>query len=135
MLLAVLFAMAGQPAAAQTGPPMSLERIRARLARPPALDLTVAQPAPHFHVEVQGRQFYRDIPPIWDTTGNVTPALPRSLSSQGAPALIQVDLSRLGRRGTSAIVKAREAKAARSGRQEVDEALRQFCVDQVCDAR
>jgi hypothetical protein len=145
MLGALVLAAAAEPAAAQIAPPpVSLARIRAELARPPAIDLSVVDPSVlasavdaslHFHVEVQGRRYYRDIAPLWETQLGPTPTLPPSSLSGGSPALVQVDLLRLGRRVGSAVSKARRATDEDAAYQEVEAAKQEFCADRACDRR
>lgn len=136
MLLLVAFASAGEPASPPTALPVSLDRIRAGLARSPIIDLSVAAvPPPHFRVEIQGRRYFRDIPTVWDVRPTLMPSLPSPAGSPGSPALVQVDLLGLGRQIASAVGKAGRARAARAAREEVQDALREFCEDRSCDPR
>jgi hypothetical protein len=132
------FAAAGavahaQPADPPAADPVSLERIRAGLARP-AIDLSAVTPAPDFHVEVEGRRFYREDPPLWETWQGLMMA-PPSVPSQGSPALVQVDLLGLGRQAAAAVSRVRRARATRAAHAEAEEALREFCADRDCDPR
>jgi hypothetical protein len=138
-VIVLTFAATGAAAQAQPSDPpapaqVSLERIRAGLARPSAIDLSVAAPAPDFHVEVEGRRFYRDDPPLWETWQGLT-AAPPSLPAHGSPALVQVDLLGLGRQAAAAVSRVRRARAARAAHAEAEDALREFCADRDCDPR
>lgn len=138
VLLVLALSLVADPAAPADGenaPPVSLDRIRAALARPPALDLSAATPPVHFHVEVQGRRFYRDIPPIWATRPRLKWTPPPWSPSQTSPALFQVDLLGLGRPVASAVSGARRARAVRDAREEVEDARREFCAERECEAR
>jgi hypothetical protein len=131
LLLVMALAAAGEPADPPAAPPVSVDRIRAGLARTPAIDLSAAVPPPDFHVEIQGQRFYQEVPWTWDIPPGPGPAV----AGRGSPALMQVDLLSLGRAAASAIGKANRARAARAAREEVVEALREFCADRSCDPR
>jgi hypothetical protein len=136
----MLVAVAGAADAQTAPPPVSLDRIRAELARTPAIDLSavdpsVGEPELHFRVEVQGRRYYRDVPRIWETTQGPAPGLPPLSMSRGSPALVQVDLLGLGRQIGSAIGRSRRARAGRAAHEDVENALREFCEDRDCEPR
>jgi hypothetical protein len=139
MLVALGLVTVVAPAAAQgASPPVSLERIRAELARTPAIDLSavdpvVVEPALRFHVEVQGR-YYRELPPVWEMPRG-TATLPPPSMSGGSPALLQIDVLGLGRQLGSAVSKVRRARAGRAAHEEVEEALREYCAGRDCDPR
>jgi hypothetical protein len=137
LLLAFALGVADEAGAADppAEPLVSLDRIRAGLARPPALDLSIADPSLHFHVEVQGQRYFREMPPIWDIGSRRGPARPPVFAAPGSPALMQVDLFGVGRQVASAVSKARRARAARAARGEVEETLRGYCADRDCDPR
>jgi hypothetical protein len=141
MLVALGLVAVAAPAGAQQGapPPVSLDRIRAGLARSPAIDLStidpsVVAPEPRFRVEIQGRRYYRDVPPTWDIAPGSGPVLAPS-TSRGTPSLLQVDLLGLSRQIGSAIGKVRRARAGRAAHEEVEEELRQFCAARDCTSR
>jgi hypothetical protein len=140
MFVALGLAAAAAPAGAQGAPPpVSLDRIRAGLARSPAIDLSavdssVVAPEPRFRVEVQGRRYYRDVLPTWEIAPGPGPVLAPS-TSRGSPSLLQVDLLGLSRQIGSAIGKVRRARAGRAAHEEVEEELRQFCAERDCGSR
>jgi hypothetical protein len=140
MLVALGLAAVAAPAEAQGAPPpVSLDRIRAELARSPAIDLSVADPSVvlppvRFRVEVQGRRYYREMPPVWEIPPGASTLAPSSMS-RGSPVLLQVDLLGLGRQLGSAVGKVRRARAGRAAREDVEEALREYCADRDCELR
>jgi hypothetical protein len=129
MLLVMALAAAGAPADPPSAPPVSFDRIRAALARTPAIDLSAAVPPSDFQVETQGHQFYREVPWTWEVSPGPGPVV----IGRGSPALMQVDLLSLGRAAASAVGKANRARAARAAREEVADALREFCADRRCE--
>jgi hypothetical protein len=129
MLLVMALAAAGEPAAPPSAPPVSLDRIRAGLARTPALDLSGAVPPADFRVETEGHPFYTEMPWTWEVSAGPGPVR----IGRGSPALMQVDLLSLGRAAASAVGNVKRARAARAAREEVADALREFCAERQCD--
>jgi hypothetical protein len=129
LLLVMALAAAGEPADPPSALPVSFDRIRAGLARTPVINLSAAVPPSDFQVETQGHPYYQEVPWTWEVAPGPGPVV----IGRGSPALMQVDLLRLGRAAASAIGKANRARAAGAAREEPADALREFCADHRCE--
>jgi len=140
-LVAMLALQAAQPET--TGDlPVSVDRVRAGLARPPAIVINPPMPTVHFRVEVKEHQYFTELPPIDFGTGPRGPELPfwmprGPIPQVGTtPALAGVDLLALGRGLAKRISAARRASAEQAAREEVQRALREFCAtSHECEVR
>jgi hypothetical protein len=126
LIVLALSAVEGQAPAAAL--PISIDRVRAALDRPAALNVVLPEPEVHFRVEVKERQYFTELPPIDFGTGQRTPAAPfwaaRSMPRVGAtPPLVGVDLLAIG----GAINRARRERAETAAREDVLRQLREFC--------
>jgi hypothetical protein len=106
-------------------PPVSVERVRALLSRPPGLVIDLPEPVLTFHVEVQGRSLLRNPPPLW-STGPVTPQPVAPFV--GTPPLFTIDLLSIGQQFAAAHRK----RAERLAREAAEQALRDFCATHAC---
>ncbi len=102
--------------------PVSIERIRAALKRPPARLQIPAQSGdtPTFRIEVQGR--FAVLQPIDDKPFDPTYGLP------SVGELLMGGVQKIG----SAVVDYKRRRAERRARQEVDDALAAFCAVHEC---
>jgi len=105
--------------------PVSVERVRALLSRPPGLVIDLPEPVLTFHVEVQGRSLLRNPPPLW-STGPTTaqPVAPLA----GTPPLFTIDLLSIGQQFAAA----HRRRAERLAREAAEQALREFCATNGC---
>jgi hypothetical protein len=119
--------------------PVSLQRIRLALAQPPPLvdDSTVT---PTFRVLVREEQRFQELLDLLDF--GEEPRIPGGLTAfeqrrvlgnpwVGQP-LILIDVLPMLNAGVQAIGKARRARAERAAREEVQQALVEFCALQGC---
>jgi hypothetical protein len=112
------------PAQAQTDAPalpVSLERIRAALLQPPSVLQVVAPPAGVATFRVEVEQFWNDQPipeEVFDPT-------------YGLPSVGQLMMGGIGKIG-SAAAGYKQRRAKRKARQEVEDALAEFCAVHEC---
>jgi hypothetical protein len=131
---AILYAMdarAQSPAPAATAPPVSVERVRDRLQRPPAFRLP---PEPDFRANVeedyQLRQTALDML-RQDLSGESRGLLPVWLSRTGQQ-IVGVDLIQLAMAVNGKMQAIRRARGERNARREVAAVLAEFCQHHDC---
>jgi hypothetical protein len=134
LLAGALMLAAQAPAPADPSPsnlPVSIERIRAALERPDTL--TLHPITPDFVVSVREQQKFEERVPAWDFKSG--PAPPgglyayEQLQRSGVPIaqpLFLVDLMAIGR----GIASARAAHAASAAREDVRQAIAEYCAAQ-----
>jgi hypothetical protein len=111
---------------------VSLDRIRAGLARPAPLIIVVPEQGVHFRVEVKQRRYFPDLPPIDFGVGPSGSSPSRVPQVGTTPALVGVDLLAIGRGIAREIQRARHARGGREAQEEVAAALREFCATHDC---
>jgi hypothetical protein len=136
--LALAQEAAPQTAAARIGGlPVSIDRIREALERPPSDRLIQRVVTPDFAVKITERERFEKLVPPWDfRSGPVPPGglyayeqLQRSGIAFAQP-LVSVDLLAIGRGVASAISGARSAHAGAAARDEVQRAIAEYCAAQ-----
>jgi hypothetical protein len=111
--------------------PLSVARVRARLAQPAALQIVLREvPRPIFRLEVRGHRYWTDEPQVWNfSTPPMSPLLPpQSIGESGIGATgggggVEV---------LSAIAAVRRSLKERAARREVQKALAEFCALHEC---
>jgi hypothetical protein len=115
--------------------PVSLDRIRAALARSPDKPLNLVLPKPNFRVEIRERQRFEQLLASLDfRSGPVPPGglygfeqrARLSPSPWGSQPIASVDLIAIGRLIGNALSNARRAQAEAAAREEVRKALDEF---------
>jgi len=129
----LLMLQSGQPPApADSSLPVSVDRIREALSRPPALDLR--RPRPDFVVEVNERQrFARMIAPFlqFDAGAVKKPAFFAPQPQVGTtPALASVDLLSIASALRHQLSATRTARASSSAQDAVRKAIAEYCAAQ-----
>ena len=133
LLLALTLAGDQDAAPAPAALPVSLDRIRASLARQPALRITPPPPPATFRVEVIEHPFFADIPFEWNfaTGGGFASSAP-SATPGAPPPLGHVN-------GGSDILPLfghmKRALAERAARREVQQTVAEFCATHSCVLR
>ncbi len=130
---------AQQPVGTGTGLPVSVDRIRAELARPNRLRLTSLRSAADFSIEIQERERFRALVERLDFGSPSVPGglyafeqrrrLGQAWSSQ---PLVKVDVSPAGRSMMRAVSDWKRNRAEAAAHQDVKETLEQFCAVQDC---
>jgi hypothetical protein len=119
--------------------PVSNERIRAALRRPPPLLLSQKIQA-DFKIEILERQHFRDLLDLLDfSSGPLAPGgfyayQQQQVTGRQTQPLFTVGLGGLAQSVTSAVSKARRERAERLAREEVRRALVEFCSAHECQA-
>jgi hypothetical protein len=114
--------------------PVSLDRIRAALERPPREPLKTQFPRPNFRVEIQERQRFENLLAMLDfKSGPVPPGglygfeqRARLSSPWGSQPIVGVDVLSMGRLIANGISSARRRRAEAAAREEVKRALEEF---------
>src|SRR4051794_6459907 len=113
--------------------PVSLSRIREGLKRPDPR-LSTPPVKADFKIEINEQQRFQDLLDLLDfSAAPVMPAV-RFGGSQTQP-LFTTSVSGIGASLAKSVSKARRARAERLAREEVQQALNQFCASHECAAR
>jgi hypothetical protein len=135
LVMALALAGADQDAAAAPAASASLDRIRAALARTPALrvDAPPPPPATTYRVEIIEHPFFTEIPYEWNfATGGGFPSSAPSATPGAPPPLSHVA------GGTDILPlfgKVKHAFAERAAQREVQQTVAEFCATHSCVLR
>jgi hypothetical protein len=130
VVLALALTSDPQPPSDQPAPPpVSLDRIRRGLERPPGLRVSAPMPEPTYRVRVVQHPYFLEVPFTWTFAGGGVPAAaPSGAGVSSTPPLIQVDALPML---TGAVHAIRE----RAARHEVQQAIAEFCAEHSCVLR
>lgn len=131
--LVVALGVLGLQSAAEPDLPVSLDRIRARLAAPATLQIALPEPAADYRVFIHEHPYWTDepldsrfkVPPISALTAPTTPGSPESFIVQHIAPGGGVDLP-------SPVAQIRHAIQSRRARKEVERAIAEFCAANSC---
>jgi hypothetical protein len=132
MMLVLAVSLALQ-SATEPEPPVSMDRIRARLAAPATLQLALPEPTAEFRIVIHEHPYWNDeplgsnfkVPPMTALAAPAAPGSPEWFASQGAAGGGGVEM-------LSLIAHVRRALEERSARKEVQQAIAEFCAANSC---
>jgi hypothetical protein len=130
LLLAVSLAL---QSATEPEPPVSMDRIRARLAAPAPLQIALPEPTVEFRIVIHEHPYWIDeplgsnfkVPPMTQLAAPAAFGSPEWFASQSAAAGGGVDM-------LSLIAHVRHTIQARSARKDVQRAMAEFCATNSC---